>query len=221
MAYKRKSSAFRSPPKIKRIRKSRAWWSGAAVPRPVARGSGSGQIVRISRHCDLTTLTLDGSVKYLGLQFQLNQLPNNTEFDLYDQYRIRYVKVMFTSNTQPVNNNSTSNQVAPQLITAVDYDDATTPTSLDNLYNYNNCKIHGALTPMIPYFARSVKPMVAQAVFAGVTSGYSPRSDVWLDTAKKDIPHYGIKVALNTPPNAASGIIVVQAVFYCEFKLPN
>jgi len=221
MAYKRKSSPYRSPPKIKRIRKSRNWWSGSAVPRPVARGSGQGQIVNLTRYCELTTFTLDGTTDYFALAFQLNQLPNNTEFDLYDQYRIKYVKVFFTSNSMPVNNSTTANQVAPELITAVDYDDSTSPAAVSDLYNYNNCKLHGILHAGIPYYSRTLKPMVAQAIFKGVTNAYSARANVWLDTANKDVPHYGLKGTIIGQPNTGgSGFVKVTAQFFLEFKLP-
>lgn len=219
MAYKRKYTKKYTPRKKYRSNT----WSGASIPRPIARGAGVPQIVRITRTCKIADINFNNTTQFAAYNFKLTQLPNNTQFSLYDQYRIRFVKVYFVNNTQPCNQSALDNQVAPTLVTAVDWDDSTTPTSMNQLYSFHNCKIHGSITAGSPYMSRTFKPAVAKTVFgSGITNAFGASRDVWLDVASSQTEHYGLKLGLEQTPQvpASSGSIRVYATFYMEFKSP-
>lgn len=143
-----------------------------------------------------------------ALSFNLASLPNATEFtNLFDQYKIMKVKLDFIPFGDTVNlpistmSGSTS-LVSPggPLITAIDYDDNTTPGAASDLLQYQNSKV----TPVPRRLKMSLRPKFATEVYrSATTTGYGARSG-WLDTDYANIPHYGVKYYMNAPSAVSS-----------------
>lgn len=148
-----------------------------------------------------------------GLQFNLNQLPSSGEFQsLYDQYKINGVKLKITPATSegilsPLAGTAQPLGFSP-LHTVLDFDDATVPTSEDQLLEYGSHKQTAPFRSHTRYF----KPKCAMQVYRSATStAYRPISSQWLDMSYVDVPHYGVKVWASAP-NTNSG--TAQSITY-------
>lgn len=139
-----------------------------------------------------------------ALIFQLANCNYFTRFTaIYDQYRIDKVVVRFrpsmaTVVNRPYDDSTTavSAQVTPRFVTAIDYDDNNTPASLDELVSRHNSRTTLATKPQTIAF----KPKRLIQVYRTISStGYiTDGSKAFLDCAQTDIPHYGLKYALDT-----------------------
>jgi hypothetical protein len=137
---------------------------------------------------------------FFSLQFSLSDLPQASSWSaLYDAYRIKAarLRMMPEANVLPLASNlgaaTTAVAKAQNLHTAFDYDDAVVPTSLNQIMEYESFEV----TRSTDDLDRDLSPRVATAVYDGVSTGYSqPGGPIWLDMAKQDIPHYGIKGAI-------------------------
>lgn len=126
--------------------------------------------------------------------FQLDQLPNYTEFvNLYDQYRvfslIYHIIPSFNVNLLTVANTT---QLVPVLYVH-DYDDSNALTADADYYQYSNMKQRRAGSP----FKVILYPKVASAVYqTALATGYEAKASkkVWIDIAQYQVKHYGLKV---------------------------
>lgn len=155
--------------------------------------------------------------------FKLSDLPNYTELTaLYDQYKITGVKISFIPSATEYNSaipqGATVAQGFNPFMSAIDYDDTTTPTSEDQLMEYGSLKRSGPGR----IHSRYIVPKVLQEVYRSVaTTGYRPISGQWLDIAQPDIPHYGLKVWCSAPPAAGTATAItynVYATYYIKCK---
>lgn len=124
-----------------------------------------------------------------SLFFSLNQLLNPTDFtNLYDQYQIKAVKVSLIpryTEASAVNSQNIGN-----FHSVLDYDDAAPPAALLPLLQYQNLK----RTRTNQIHTRYLKPALANEVFnSGITTGYGPKKNVWLDCNSDSVEHYGMK----------------------------
>ena len=163
-------------------------------------------------------ITTSSTVDTFGaLQFNLNQIPNVAEFTaLYDQYQIKGIQWTLLprwnsgegGDPTVVNNNLIS-----PVFTVLDYDDATAPSSLDDLMQYQNLKQTRNAVPHRRYF----KPQVLISNYrTALTTGYAPKKNQWLDIAQPDIPHFGLKYGI--PVNGESMKYDVMVKYYLAFK---
>lgn len=161
--------------------------------------------------------------------FMLNKLPNYSEFDtLYDRYMITTVVVKFQLISNPdatyfPGSNTTANadNWYPKLWYVADYDDDTTPTSLDEFKQYAKTK-HVVLRPN-KEIKVVVKPAInIQTYRTATTTGYAPKWKQWVDIAQTDIPHYGLKywIDLNgiTALAAQNMSVRVERLYYFTCK---
>ncbi len=132
---------------------------------------------------------------YFSMGFQLSDLSQASTFSaLFDQYRLERVRVHFKSRNPAAftANTASPNGSVPTGYVVVDRDDATAPTSISSLMEYDNVvAFNGYDTVQVDLI-----PSLTPAVFAsGAFSGYSTRDSdgVWLDIANTSIPSYGIK----------------------------
>lgn len=164
--------------------------------------------------------------------FELDNLPDYTEFtNLFDQYRINLIKYQWIPNrnvnvivgsdiSTPLV--SEYDQGIPLIYSFIDYDDATTPTTIDEFTQRQNMRTARFNKP----HKRVWKPTVLVPTYrTGVTFGYSPKRKQWIDCANPDVPHYGLKWAFyNTATADAThhrGIAVsfrVMATYYLQFR---
>lgn len=136
-----------------------------------------------------------------GFQYALNQLPNYTEFtSLYDEYRIKYIKVeflpKFDSVVMPDVTGVTNTARMGYLFSAVDYDDSSSPSSLETILQYQTMK----RTKTSDVHSRYWSPCTAKEYYvSGVSSGYGREKAPWLDCESVSVPHYGLKIAGQLP----------------------
>jgi len=125
--------------------------------------------------------TLDQS---MGYTFNLASVPNSADFiNTFDQYKIAQVRFKIVCTQY-------SSQ-AP-VYTALDYDDAGTPT-LANMLEKDTLRISNSAIVT----ERVFNPRVLQEVYnSPTTSGYATVISPWLDTANSGVPHYGLKLYL-------------------------
>ena len=100
------------------------------------------QIHYFKRSTDLGNVIMDGSTPLVPnpIAFRLNQLPAYQEFtDLFDQYKITYIKLRLRLNVSPDAQTATS-AVYPRVVYVRDHDDLVTPASVQELRQYGNCK---------------------------------------------------------------------------------
>lgn len=141
---------------------------------------------------------IDANPHLVGSQFTLQQLPNYTEFtNLFDNYRIHAIKMTFFRPS--VANSASEMDQLVRLHTAIDYDDAATPASINELMNYDNYQVIALRDQFMRNgkFSRFWRPRIVREVYrTAVSTAYEPARPKMLDCAYPDIPHYGIKWAL-------------------------
>jgi hypothetical protein len=113
----------------------------------------------------------------------------------FDQYRIDLVDIYIKprANSFQMHGTVSPFQSNPTLFAVVDRDDATTPTSIAQLRQYDNC------IEASPYEGLHFrfKPSVTPSYYAtGSFVGYGVDESQWLDVASSAIPHYGVKWAV-------------------------
>lgn len=117
---------------------------------------------------------------------------------LFDAYKISKVVVKFVPQTNSLT--SSSNAASPPitvtaqqqfLTTVLDFDDATNPSSLSELMEYESYR----QTPSYKMHKRVFRPKISQQVYkaSGTTIAYSQSGPKWLDAAYSDVEHYGLK----------------------------
>lgn len=172
------------------------------------------------------SFSLSGFTCYIGgTQVAVIPMNNSSEFtNLFDNYRIKYIDfdMIFSNNTSSVNSPATG---LPTILVAKDHDDVGAVTA-GGLMQYEGVRTWQAGNPnqRSNKFTIRVKPRPAALMFNGVSSGYAQAgNNQWLDSAYPDIPHYGVKIAMNnaTPVPAATtiiGYIQFVARYTLEFK---
>lgn len=174
----------------------------------------SQRVYRFTRHCDISPSLLSNINPTFGsINFSLNDLPNYTEFtSLYDMYKINAVTVTFipqmTENVSAVTlNNPYANT---RFYSCIDYNDNSPPTTIDEVRQYQNCKVTSILRMHKRYI---YKPKVLDA--GGYT--FSP----WISTAFPSNNYYGLKYAVES--TQATGALTfefkIEAKFYMSFKI--
>lgn len=186
MAIKRRSARQIARPK-KRIARPRA------APAKKSLWPISRQVHKFIRGYE--ALNLSGNVAYNPYQnsftTSLAQVTNSSELTaLYDQYKITYVKYLFYLEVDP-SAQTASTAIWPKLYVVRDQDDST-PMTMNEARERSNLMIR-VLNPNKPVVV-GYKPNILNTVFYnGVTNGYTPAWNQWLDVANANVPYYGIK----------------------------
>lgn len=150
--------------------------------------------------------------------FSLGQLPGISDFtSLFDKYKITYVKMMMKLVVDPSAQNANVSHY-PTLYYCPDYDDNLTPASINDLREYGRTRM--AVLRPDRYVTIRIKPAVLQEYFisAGQTSVAS-KWNQWVDMARTDIPHYGLKYAIDNLFNLNSNYQLEQQIcmwFQCK-----
>jgi hypothetical protein len=150
----------------------------------------------------------------VGKFFALAQCTGYLELaNVFDQYRIAKVvyKVVPVFNVAQVG----SSPLEGTIVSVIDYDDANTPTNLDQLMEFNTHRIHDIQKPWM----RTIYPRIASATFSGSTfSGYyAPSGKQWVDVGSTGVQHYGLKWGCDQ--NAADNLrLQVYTTYYLEFR---
>lgn len=175
----------------------------------------------------ITALT--GTTTTFGaIYWDLASVPGYTEYsNMYDFYKINAVQVRFipqTDNTDPITASwLTVSAKFNRLITVLDYNDRTVPTSLDDLRQYSNCKV--ASNNYVAKRFLHPKPTITMdedATSGGVYGiGQSTRTP-WVSTASNQCEWYGIKYGIEhgSMPSDAS-LYKLEFKLYLSFKGRN
>lgn len=166
------------------------------------------------RHVDYGEFTISNTINtYTGYNFSLNDLPSASEFtNLYDMYKINCVKITFLpQQTSSISIGTINNpNASSRFFSVIDYNDATAPTSIDELRQYQSCR----MTPILRKHKRIIfKPKILDS------NGFS--ISPWLSTASAPGANYlGLKIAVEPMDSTStlSMIYTVEAKFYMSFK---
>lgn len=133
-----------------------------------------------------------------GTSFSLADVPGLTDFTaLFDQYKLTGVAYRWVVNKDPMV--PTTNKFYPRLFWVHDYDDANTPGSRDELYQYPKGKEFWFTDNKQSTRWYYLKPAKANVGYEGTTnSWYSPDWKSWIDMASTGVPHYGLKYGTET-----------------------
>ena len=150
-------------------------------------------------------------------------MPNYTELTaLYDQYRIDWVECefYFSQNYSTVN---VPERALPIVYLAKDYDDSASAT-VQALQQYDSCQAWqtGHQQPHGKHVIR-VKPNVDIALYQGVTTGYARGKPMFIDTSSPSVPHYGIKLCVDsvTPATASTPVGYFSINFKYHFTMAH
>ncbi len=107
----------------------------------------------------------------------------------------------------------------PFLTTAIDHDDASTPTSLDNLLVHASSIPHGTFNRP---FSRVFIPRISVATYQGAFTGYASEEPQWIDSNNPAVQHYGFKYIMEAvPPTATSNWVAVYVKMWVSLRYPT
>lgn len=160
-----------------------------------------------------------------ALHFHLSQVPGYLTWrNLFDQYRINSVKVVFTPIMTEIQNRPFDDTTTPNIVNVVpnfacvrDNDDTATPVDYDALTNRAHCRICPATKKQVWNFTPTKLMMV---YLTATTTGYKIDPDVkgWLDCAQAGIPHYGLKYALESASPSDAFVYRLDVSMNVSFK---
>ena len=177
---------------------------------------------KIHHHVGTVDATAGVTNSYYGFYFKLNDLGNMSEYtNLFDSFRIRGIRMHFI----PVLGNTVVGDAVGvldnffnglRLMTAIDYNDASAPTSTNEVRQYDTCKV----TPGCKDHIRYYRPQPTVTISEGSSYGLGTVSrKLWISTASNSTRWYGLKVAFEHPNNLLSKTYYqVESVIYMQFK---
>lgn len=176
-----------------------------------------------TRICSLNVITgANGTGStFAAYTFKITDLPKYDEFTkLYDAYKIKAVKISFIppSNVTSYQSTADFNQSAftSRIYTVIDTNDATVPTSIDDLREYKLCK----WSPNTRIHKRFIYPKSLVAINEGNNVyGVSNMGSPWIATANNQTQFFGIKVGISHPTfTQDTQLYHVEAKYYLAFK---
>jgi len=144
--------------------------------------------------------------------FKLSDIPSASEFtNLYDHYKINLVKwtIIPRGNTSDVTTAGNSMGV----FTAIDYDSNTTPTSLDDLLEYQNMR----MTRSTQQHKRVFRPLARDGIIGSASALVSGQYRGWIDCTADTVPHYAIKYWFQALPTGTQQYDL-KVDYYLAFK---
>lgn len=154
---------------------------------------------------------------YFAIKFHIADVQTISGLgSLFDSYRINKVVVTFTP-AQNVNSGASlgtpADLIPPMLCTVIDRDDASIPTSLPELEQYQTFK----QTPSTKKHTIVITPALAQQAYksSGTTIAYTQTYKKWCDFATTDVDHYGIHGCVTSNSTAANNW---KAAWYVRVK---
>jgi len=146
---------------------------------------------------------------FYGLSFNVNSLDNFASYAaVFDQYKIDMIEVLINPDVTEV---TTGSQAVGSYLSAVDYDDATVPTTLAQLGGYASCQTSSGT---VSHFHRW-RPQFAVAAYSGTFTSYSA-STGWIDCAYPNVQYYGLKIAL-TPATTVQNYSI-DVTYHVSFR---
>lgn len=138
--------------------------------------------------------------------FQLSSVNDYTSYQaVFDQYAIVAAVVRIIPDSSSAITNT------GPLLTAIDYDDATAPTSLLALREYATLVSTGGREAQ----TRVVYPRMAVAAYSGAFTSYANQRS-WVDIASSSVQYFGLKYGIDTTTTAISYDVEISLVFCCR-----
>lgn len=163
-----------------------------------------------------------GTAAYLNAyQFQLNDLPNYSEFTaLYDFYKICAIKIRiipgWTVGNVDVNTgapvSAQVNLASARIFSAIDYNDSSNPSTVNEIREYGNCK----MSPFLKGHKRYFKPQAQDSSLS-----YAIPRKLWIDTNTPSRAYYGLKLGIDFNGYSFLSTTIVgkiEAVYYIKCK---
>lgn len=180
-------------------------------------------------------LTMDASGQFFGVMHAIGidsiytdistiSMPNRTEFTaLFDQYKI----LSYTIELRPRFNSRDAAYGAgtvadiPTVYWVYDQDDATPPSSMSQLMEHPKVR-SGRLDK--PVYITVKYPTVTTLEYNGgiITNGYSVKRSPWIDCNSYQVPHYGVKYAIQgTIDRDYKALFDIRVKWRLAFKNPR
>lgn len=198
-----------------------------------ARGWGYANIRRLATKWDnrvyeykqkiiLSQITMSSAhVTNVAYQFLLNDLPQVSTFtNLYDQYKISWVKLQFIPVNTQVNINAAASPVSisycPMAYCVIDYDDNTALSVRNDYFQYQNCQFKRMTNP----FTVSFRPHMAVAAYSGTFISYTNKMPEWIDCNSPSVAHYGVKFGIDAGASAMDTYAAYDciATYWVKFR---
>lgn len=222
------------PRKNRRMVRRRKFIKRAHRPRKF--GGNPTPVYYFKRFCELTTITAgaDGSDVLVARPSRLDDLPNYTEFTaLYDFYKIVGVKVRMLPFFDNVPDNDAGGVFSAtysspsnlRIFSILDYNTLTPPTTINDMRQYQNCKVSRYVKGHKRYFVP--KPVVEADSDLQAIQIFSGKRNPWINTTYPSIDHFGLSVGIDAsnldPSKVASGdpLLRLEATYYVCFKNPK
>lgn len=171
------------------------------------------RLYRFTRLADFGFITISNITPTLGaINFSLIDLPNYTEFTaLYDMYKINAVKITFLPQmTENISASSVNNPLAStRFFSAIDYNDSTAPTTIDEVRQYQNAK----MTPILKVHTRYIyKPKILDSGSFTLTP--------WISTTSPSNNYFGLKYGIEQMQSTVSTAMEykIECKFYLSFR---
>jgi len=141
---------------------------------------------------------------FYGRYFSANDVIQFSSFAaVFDQYKIDTVEVWMT----PFGSASAPGYNANcRIYSAVDYDDANTPTSINAIQQYENSVVTRSTDGHYIKFV----PHIAVAAYGGTFTQFKNEKTDWIDVASTNTSFYGLKAAID--PTSSTGDLKVDLV---------
>jgi len=143
--------------------------------------------------------------------FALSQIDQYASFQtVFDQYRIKMVEVTFIPGS---NSQVTAANNQGLFTTVIDYDDASTLTTVGQALDFSNSLTGEGFQTQRRVFI----PHSAVASYSGSFASYQNEVDQWQDAQYPNVQHYGIKTVW-TPTSTASCVMSVLVRMWVQFR---
>jgi len=153
--------------------------------------------------------------------FKISDVAGYAEFSaIYDFYKISAIQIRFIPAANVTTTTVQQTFYSNRFFSVLDYNDNTTPTSLNDLREYGNCK----MTPGTKIHKRFFKPKLQVAVDedGGAGSSYGvvqfPKNP-WVSMGSNQTEYFAIKYGLEHPSlSANTELYVIECKYYLQFK---
>jgi len=132
--------------------------------------------------------------------YTLAGLPASSEFsNLFDRYKITYVKHYFTLTVDP-GAQAAGSAFIPTLFYVRDYDDSTPIATMNDMRQHS--KARRVVMRPGKVISIGIKPAtLAETYRSAVQTTYSPQWGQWIDMATTDCPYFGLKTMIDNLTN--------------------
>ena len=178
----------------------------AFASRPIARPTLTQQVYSANMRTDYPLqYTTSTSVPTFGqFSFALSQLAGYAEYTgLFDQYLISELEVWIDP---ALSLGSTASNIG-EYVSAVDLDDATTPTTYAMVADKQSAVETAGQAGHYHRWA----PHVAVALYSGAFTSFGNEPPGWIDVASPSVLHYGLKLAFNITGTALNYNLAIRA----------